>query len=489
MPYMTQKFGDQWCVFKEDEDGQPEGDSLGCHASEEEATEQVSALYAQEARSLGHRISDLFRSLIGRLFPTTRATSLQAIYQMADDLLWGMELFLVDIYTEDEQLFAIAAGGGRLYKVPIVEINGETTLGALVEVEEMFIPRGGSHVQVIRAEDGSARWFLRAAVAVINRVGEIDSTELFDSFLANLETLGYPVLDFFHQDTLNFGRADWVAREGNVLLASGVFDQGSPLSGAFIDACASDRGRWGCSITYLPTSDPEMMEVTSGVTIPVYKTGVLRKIAILPESHAASLFTSVEVQRNMNAEIKEALITLFGDAAKAEEFIAGIEGTNRDITEKGLLARTGTHQHAISTLHAEPELTSFWIEEDPLGVNRDGNEPEDVEGVEDPETVSMDALVEEVRSRIPEPDLSPIQSALSRIETALGEMGVRLGALERSDDAKRQKWTADLPSRTTRERVSVTYRPRTAPATENQEPDLGSLADSSLSRLPARRKS
>jgi len=48
MPYTVVKDGERWCVYKEDPDGTPIGKTLGCHASEDEANDQLAALYAAE---------------------------------------------------------------------------------------------------------------------------------------------------------------------------------------------------------------------------------------------------------------------------------------------------------------------------------------------------------------------------------------------------------------------------------------------------------
>jgi hypothetical protein len=51
MPYKAFKQGDKWCVHKHDTDGNPMGDAMGCHATEDEANAQVKALYANEGVS------------------------------------------------------------------------------------------------------------------------------------------------------------------------------------------------------------------------------------------------------------------------------------------------------------------------------------------------------------------------------------------------------------------------------------------------------
>jgi len=46
MPWAIAKRGDEYCVYKEDADGNPTGESLGCHNSRKQAEKQMSALYA-----------------------------------------------------------------------------------------------------------------------------------------------------------------------------------------------------------------------------------------------------------------------------------------------------------------------------------------------------------------------------------------------------------------------------------------------------------
>jgi len=48
MPYIVRKNGEKWCVYREGENGEPTGDTFGCHDSEEQAEAQLRALYASE---------------------------------------------------------------------------------------------------------------------------------------------------------------------------------------------------------------------------------------------------------------------------------------------------------------------------------------------------------------------------------------------------------------------------------------------------------
>jgi hypothetical protein len=76
-PYAVFPMHDEFCVFKIDDNGERMGDSLGCHATESEAQNQVEALYAseadgQQAKEMSPegpimRFGDM---LVGRLFDT-----------------------------------------------------------------------------------------------------------------------------------------------------------------------------------------------------------------------------------------------------------------------------------------------------------------------------------------------------------------------------------------------------------------------------------
>jgi len=423
----------------------------------------------------GARLIEQLRALWQRLFGphNERAQSFGQLYEQVNNLLWPMELWLVDLYVEDGQTFAIASDAGRLIRFPVIVDGVEVMLGTPVEVEQMFEARQRSSFSIIRQADGAARWFAVAAAAVLNRVGEIDSRALFDDFIARARTEGYPTLDFYHHDALNFGRADWLAREGNLLLASGVFDADSPLTGAIIEATEKGRGRWGCSVAYEPTREPAMLDIGAGVTIPVYDAGILRKIAVLPEADAASWFTALEVKRTMDDRIRQALVTLFGDEAKAEAFISEVDDVNRAIAQRGLIAREGNGEATPPAPDVQPDAT------------QPDAEPETRE------VELSDELVAAIAARVPAPatvDLTPLQASLDALTAQFAEVSVRLESLERSEDAKKQKWLADLPARAAAPQVKATYRPSVAKKTTDDKTDYAAVAEQSLARLPERNK-
>ncbi len=402
-----------------------------------------------------------------------RAVAMNQIWQTVDAQLWAMDgfLWLNDLYDDNGQLVALISNAGKLYRAPVTIDGTDVLLGAMQEIEIQFAPaRQRGRLWIQRQTDGRYRWFAIAETSVLNRVGEIDSDALFDSFIANAPTEGYPVLDFFHDDRMNFGQGDYLAREGHVLLASGLLDAEHPLAQAYIDASEQGRGIWGTSVSFLPTEPPANVELVPGVTVPVYQAGILRKIAVLPEDQAASWFTAIGLEVNrMRKETEDALKVLFGDEAKATAFIEQVEATNRAITDGQLITREGEG----TTETPAPETPT----ETPPA------QPQEVEITDD--------LLSKITALVPAVDLAPLQAAIEELKQGLAGLTTlqadlaavrqRLVAVEASDEDKRKKWQADLPARQT---TKVTYRPRDAQPTEGAKPGLAEIADQTLAKLP-----
>lgn len=368
--------------------------------------------------------------------------------------------FLLDIYEDAGAMVAIAARMGKLVKYPLTVTGGNVSIGAEQTVEVTFTPRSAWHI--VRQADGSRRWFAVAATAVLNRVGEIDSTALFDDLVKNLPD-NPATLRFFHDPRLEFGDIDWAERENNLLLESGTLRDG-PLADAFVDAVEHERGRWGTSIKYQPTAEPEPLEAGPGVIIPVYRAGVQAELSVLPEEAAAAWFTTIspEVER-MDKRVSDALTRLFGDEGKAREFIETVDGTNRSIADAGLVtreakpaedAKPATALVADTTPAAPATLT---LED----VNR-----------------SAGALIADALSKIPAPkpvDLKPLTDSL----TALGD---RIATLEKIERERLDIRNADLPKARAGD---PSYRP--SQQGQPGAPTMKDQASATLSRLPTGR--
>lgn len=488
MPWKIVKQTDpeRWCIFKEDADGNPTGKTLGCHDTSKEAKDQLAALYANEpeARGIVARLWQSIKSLFdAELAPEPepeRALAMQDVYQQVGALLYAQEsegayLWLNDIYDDAGQRFAVVSMGGKLYRAPLM-IDGTTvTMGALQEVEAQFAPVR-SRISVIRQADGKHRWFIVAGSAVLNRVGEIDSRALYDSFVANAQTAGYPTLRYYHDSRLDFGQADWTAREENTYLASGLLNEEHPLAQAFVDAIETGRGTWGASVGFSANEPPNKIEIGAGVTIPVYTSGVNSEISVLPENRAASWFTNVTEVTRMRKEIKDSLVTLFGDEERAKQFIDGVDATNRAIADAGLITRddastssaTSSATEVVSAETAQAETT----EPTPAA------EPAPAFVLDD---AAIAAIAEKVKSLMPVFDPAPLLAQLTTLGQQLATVTARAAALEQSDDAKRKQWLADQPARAA---TTVTYRPRQEKADDAKEPSLADRAAATLASMP-----
>ena len=296
------------------------------------------------------RIMDFLTGLRAETESTPPATEqrdigMQQVYEQiagqVDALGWssGGWAMINDIYTSaDGSMSVLFSMAGKLYRAPIMMSGTNAILGTLVEFE--MPPMATRSIQIMRQADGTSRWLAVAAASVLNRVGEIDSRTLFDSFTANVATNGYPQLRFYHDARLVMGQADWVARDDNLYLASGTLAD-NVLGQAFAEASTAGRGKWGCSIGFMPTKPAEMVEIARDVQVPVYVAGVNTEISVLPEEMAASWFTTIglEVTRAMDEAKRKALIALIGDETRAMEFITSIDATNRSISEAGLVTR------------------------------------------------------------------------------------------------------------------------------------------------------
>lgn len=385
-------------------------------------------------------------------------------------------VFVHDLYFEEGEWFAVYSTGGKLYQMPIVIAGTDVSFGTPSEVEAKFAPvESRSSFSISRAADGKLRWFAVACSAVLNRVGEIDSTALFDSFVAHIvETGEYPELRFYHLP-VRFGVADWIARDGWLLLASGLLDEEQPYVRAFADAVTNGRGKWGISVGYQATSEPKRMQVADGVSVPVFEAGILREMSILLESDAAALLTSIsetEVYR-MNKSAKEAVLTMFGEgrAEEAEAFIQDVDGRNRSIEDVGMVRRDG--EAATETPTQEPAETP---------------EPEQREIVLDDAAVA--AIAERVREGLVEERsvlTASIQADFSDLSKAVTALSERIAGLEKGDEERKREFQADMPARG---EIHATYKPREdkkqTAATPDGKPtpeELNALAEKTLADI------
>jgi hypothetical protein len=522
MPWSVTKTGKcpaskPWGVVKEG------GELEGCHETKAQAEAQQAALYASEERGIMSKLREL-RDRVLALFREAgideepggdreRALSsgqiLEQFWYSLSDSEEHWSAWPLDIYLDGGETYALVAERGRLYRVGLGVGDGGVTAGEWTEVETVHQPVGRTRVS--RQADGRYRWLNISATATLNRVAEIDSRALFDDFIRRAEESGeYPGRDFYHLgEAARLGQCDYLARDDAVLISSGLFDE-TPLALAVARAIEAEPGEWGDSISYRPEAEAELVEVAEGVRVPVYNAGVLRYISTLPESRAASLFTTATVGEvtRMRADIKEALERLKGHGLSDEEIAAiegAVDGTNRAIQDGGIINREEPPDaEPEGDQDPEPEQAGDVAREEPEAEGEPEAEPDP-----EPEAgreVELDdealaAIVERVLSGEAVAGLQAQVAALTEQVDGLArelsearalnvrrsaEVDGRLVALEKTDEEKRRTWQADLPPRA-RDSLRVTYRPREANAGGDGDgpANLAAVAEQTMSKWGA----
>ncbi len=433
-------------------------------------------------------LTQTLRDLIVRVVTDTfgfekheRAMSMGRLFCQIDDALFDMEgwPWLHDLYRDDDgSIFAIASSKGMLFSYPVAVEGDDVVVGEPVRVEETFEPVRMTRTKIIRQDDGRVRWLSVSCTSVLNRVGEIDSRALFDSFVAHAEETGeYPYRTFYHQGkALKTGMADFLARDGNAYITSGLYDEDSTLAPYEIRVLEENPEYWGESIGYSAGEQPSEIEVGPGIKIPVFSDGVNREISLLPEGHAAAWFTHISTQQEVNRmreKVMDALIELVGDEDKAKEFAALVDDTNRTIDDDDLITRDadGVQQESDPEPAPEPEREIVMDDQtlDAITAKFDSAIVSALMPILERMGV-VEATVEAVARNLEE--------ASSETGSALEAIRERIAPLETEDSVKQEEWKNDLP----RTRMRVTYRPR---ETRSGKTSMAEAADATLANLPA----
>lgn len=426
--------------------------------------------------------------------PTFRAMAIDRIYsqvymQLRDQEEWS---YPMSLYLDNGQVFCTVAQGGMIYQVPLTVANDSVTMGEWVRVEESFTPVVEQSFRVRRQKDGRYRWTAIAGTTVLNRVGEIDSSELFDSFIEHAERTGeYPRLDFYHLGLENpemweFGTADFLARDGVCYIASGLFDEDHPLAKATIQSCLKGELNWGNSVEFYATVKEELVTVNPEIKVPVYKRGRNSRISLVLEEDAAGLFTqyvlSQEITRTMDQKTREKLELLYGkDSPELQAFLdqfgEQVDGVNRTVKDKNLI-----HRAKDATTEAAAEDQS----------------EEDADNEEDGEQEDADMTIEDVIAEVVQSnEFKTLSQGIADIKKMVGELLVerendkkeivRLNGvvenLSKDEAQKKQEYLQDLPPRA--KRTHITHRPREMNDALNGEGAMDQIASRTLNGIPA----
>jgi len=426
----------------------------------------------------------------------------------------------IDVYVGDNgvDLFSIVTQGGKLYQVPLTFTDENLSLGEWLQVTEVFEPvsQTKNRYTIRRQKDGKYRWLFVAATSVINRVGEIDSTSLFDSFVEDAaETGDYPRVDFYHlgssdPEKWEFGTADYLARDGCCYIATGLFDEGHPLAKAAIRAYEEQPDVWGCSIEFYAIGEPEILVMDPKVQVPVYKEGKNTRISIVKEVDAAGLFTRVanvtEENVRMKRDIMAVLEEFFADDEEGlQKFAEGVDNVNRTIKADGLVHRAKKAKTTQALADAKATVNDE-EDEDEDEEDEDGSETEETAGEQDPIELDEEAISQLAKQVLAGPEMTAIAQAIAnmqasfdkfaedhkatteevaRLRKANGKLAARLDEISKDEDQKLQEKVEDLPARSRRK---ATFRPRDAYASddEDDDEDMGASAERTLAKIPVR---
>jgi hypothetical protein len=376
-------------------------------------------------------------------------------------------LGLVDIYFENGAIFAVLSKGGLLYRMDVQISDTGVVLGVPVQVVTDFIPSAQS-LKTTRQADGKYRWFaMPAATAVLNKSGELDSRQLFQSFVTRIEngTSPYPYLTFYHiGERLVFGRADYAAVDGYVYLLSGTWED-TPLANAMRVAIEKNPNYYGISIGYMyDPATKERMQVGDGVIIPVYTDGINTEASILAEIDAACLYTGAysEGVNRMNKKAKDELLKVVGDdpalVAQVETLATNVDAVNTEIEDKNLIRRNTAIAEPVAEPIAEPIA-----------------EPEPVVQEVEMNDEAMGFLAERVATLVASSFTTQLDAAIEKVALEIAGLATqnqslidRIAKLEEPLAVSVAQAVADLPRNA---KLLVGYRPRQIEQTAEQPDD------------------
>ena len=388
----------------------------------------------------------------------------EKMYEL-DRMTPGTDHYFVDCYFDETGYYALYTDRGKLVRYPLQVEGDDLAFGDMQPVMEVHQPVETRTV-IRQQSDGRYRWFSVSGTAVLNRSGEIDSRDLFDSFVAYAERTGeYPIRQFYHQgESYRTGQADFLARDGYCYITSGLYDD-TPLAQAEIQARLNNPDYWGDSIGFVPTVDPELSEISNGINIPVYRQGINKEISTLPEKDAAHLFTRTEVQMSLEGKAWEAFVALWGDEEKARQWLEqNPQARNRAIEEAGLIRREGESDDSQQNEGGQEfEIDQSVIDE----VSRSVLESETITNLSTQLKEAQEAIVSRDKD-------------INDLTKAVNDMAKRLNKLEGVQTEAQRQINLDTPAKFKAGNTRLIYRPREAHSNGEQV----SFAERAMANAP-----
>jgi len=390
--------------------------------------------------------------------------------------------WVVDFMFNAESAYMIFTSGGKLYRADF-SVNADDTV-AIDQVREVKLDypvieqsRMKPVFRTMRDADGKLLFLAIAASTVLNRVGQIDSTKLFDDFEEEFGERDAPYLTLQHlPQYASFGTVKGVFRRESLLIIYGEIDEETTLGRVAEERFAT--GEWGISIGFMATEEPEM-ELIGGVEIPVFNKGYLVEASVLKEDRAASYFTTISSvskeirQMGKSLEAAKQLLIEFAGEAAEDEVDAILEEANvreRVISDEGMITREAEDEEEVveEEEQVEAEETPTPTETDPVEYEVDADFIEELATMAaDKVSKRLDEALEgikrfetEIRSELTEirEFVARVNEAVSEVERNNNSFGERLADVEQEEGKKVREAVNDTPAAKHR-KVTVMHRP------------------------------
>lgn len=419
MPYKAFKEGDEFVVYKLNDNDEKIGKPLGKHPSMAKANEQVKALYAAENKEQGEdKEADNLEKCDDMMEPvilTGGSTSLkdllaaEAAHEAAEEVrdLTGKFHYIVDNIMasdeEDKEGMLVSAANEFAELASQKTKNPEEKELSLVDKIKSLIGLDKKEEQeteekelFIWKEDGQYRWIAAYSNNRRDKEAEIISSDSHKRFDEGLQKGLYPMpeLWLWHLP-YRVGVTKWHAydEQKGFPVAAGVFDRGKEWAAeAILESKEWTGVSHGMPKVHIKRDDKDKSIIIQHVT---------REISILPAGAAANKFSfhlitkeSDMTDKSLPAHKLEGLVNLAGEE-RAKEVEAALANKAKEADEEGIEKKEETQE-----------------------------QPEQQEHEQEPKEVSRDEL----------------KAVLGELASTIKSLDTRLKAIEKSEETKEEEF-------------------------------------------------
>lgn len=393
------------------------------------------------------------------------------------------DVYMYDYMISQDMNYFVVNHIGKLYRVEYsLDADDNITIDNVVEVKVAydFVEQQQNKITIKRSVDGTLKWYGIISSAVLNRSGELDTTELFDDFERNFDQYEKPFLTLQHMgEVIQFGTLDGILRYNAFLIGYGVIDESTTL-GKHAEKRFSEGG-WGFSIGYWPHEMPKLLKINDSIQIRTFNKGHLAEVSVLKEERAASLFTLPYIVNRENKimghnreSAKKIILEFTGgeDEDEVEGLMDNMDVRQREIEETGMITRDNEDEEKTEQVEEVSEVIEEEVVEE--SEEQEENANLEIEISDDVLQLLTEAIsarisatfehkfaeIEEMKRSITKmtEDIERMDKIFREIEEHQESFTERLEAVERSDENKLNEALADVPSSVKR-KITVTHRP------------------------------